>query len=487
MTDRKSEFMNKAAALGLTVYPKSVDEVNGTVCAIVRADGVKMLAVLGDGEFIGEDKGGLLLCPLTVENARALMTLFPYIRPRSHREHPFTIGLGDRLGLATPGHVRAISGYDVFPVFAQQSMRELKLTGRGFPDVIADAAFGVFQEGYKGGYGADGDHLKTKEEIAYALESGCSMITLDCSEQIDTAVAALSDEEAAAAYRQLLPGLRDCYERAYLDKALPLVGRLSPAELWRIVLTFHKAIDHAVDCYRYIREDHSSDADFELSIDETLTVTTPAEHFVIASELAVSGVHPDSVAPHFTGTFEKGVEYSGDLRAFARDFEVHQRIADLFGYKLSLHSGSDKFSVFATVGRITAGKVHVKTAGTNWLEALAVIAEADPALYRRAHKYALAHRSEAEKYYHVSTDVKEIPDIDLQSDAYLPEYLHLPASRQTMHIAYGMLLTEDWFREQFFRVMDMREDEYYGRLEAHIGKHLRLLTDNGWELTTRRL
>ena len=476
MTDRKSVFMNKATALGLTVYPKSVDEANGTVCAIVRADGGKMLAVLGDGEFIGEDKGGLRLCPLTVENARVLMTLFPYTRPRSHREHPFTIGLGDRLGLATPGHVRAISGYDVFPVFAQQSMRELKLTKRSFAEVIAAATFGVFQEGYKSGYGADGDHLKTKDEIAYALESGCSMITLDCSEQIDTKAMALSDEEAAAAYALLPAGLREHYEQGYLGKELPMVGCLSPAELQRIALIFHRAVDHAIDCYRYIREEHGSDADFELSIDETLTVTTPAEHFVIASELAMQGVKPDSVAPHFTGTFEKGVEYSGDLHAFARDFEVHQRIAEHFGYKLSLHSGSDKFSVFSTVGRVTGGHVHVKTAGTNWLEALAVIAEADPALYRRAHKFALEHRQEAENYYHVSTDVKEIPDIDLQGDAYLPEYLRLPASRQTMHIAYGLLLAEDWFREEFFRVLDEQEEDYYGRLEAHIGKHLRLLS-----------
>ena len=463
MADRKQEFIDKAAALGLAVYPKSPDNAAGTVCAIVRDGGKKSLAVLGDGEFTGEEKGGLRLCPLSVENARGLMALFPYTQPISHRGHPFTIGLGDRLGLATPGHVRAISGYDVFPVFAQQSMRELKLTGRGFPDVIADAAFGVFQEGYKGGYGADGDHLKTKDEIAYALESGCSMITLDCSEQIDKAVANMSNEETEAAYGRLPVKLREHYEAEYLGKELPLVGRLSPADLQRIVLTFWRAIDHAVNCYRFIREGCRSDADFELSIDETLTVTTPAEHYVIANELAMNNVRLDSVAPHFTGNFEKGVEYSGDLQAFARDFEVHQQIAEQFGYKLSLHSGSDKFSVFSTVSRVTGGRVHVKTAGTNWLEALAVIAEEDPALYRRAHKFAIEHRQEAEKYYLVSTDVREIPDIDLQSDVYLPEYLRLPTSRQTMHICYGLLLAEPWFREGFFLVLDAREEAYYTR------------------------
>ena len=475
MSDRKNDFLNLVAALGLAVYPKSVDTAGETVCAIVRDHDGKKLAVLGKDGFTGVRKGELLLCPLTVENAKALMAVFPYTKPRSHRGHPFTFGLGDRLGLATPGHVRAISGYDVFPVFAQQSIRERKLTKRSFADVIAAATFGVFQESYKGGYGADGDHLKTKEEIANALESGCSMITLDCSEHIDTKAAVLSDEEAAVAYGHLPAGVRERYEQRYLGKELPLVGRLSPAELRRIVLTFWRAVDHAVDCYGYIREERGSDADFELSIDETLTVTTPAEHFVIASELAAKDVQPDSVAPHFTGTFEKGIEYFGDLHAFAQDFEVHQKIAEHFGYKLSLHSGSDKFSVFSTVGRVTGGRVHVKTAGTNWLEAMAVIAEADPALYRRAHKFAIAHRSEAEKYYHVSTDVKDISDIDLQNDAYLPEYLRLPASRQTMHISYGLLLAEDWFRKGLFRVLDAREDAYYAELEAHIGKHIRVL------------
>ncbi len=478
MSDRTNDFLDLAAALGLAVYPKSVDTAGETVCAVVRDRDGKKLAVLGQDGFSGVMRNGLLLCPLTTDNARALMSLFPYTKPKSHRGYPFTFGLGDRLGLATPGHVRAISGYDVFPVFAQQSIRELTLTKRSFADVISAAAFGVFQEGYKGGYGADGDHLKTKEEIAYALKSGCSMITLDCSEQIDTGIGSLSDEEAANAYSLFPTEVRRHYEEAYLDKALPLVGRLSPATLRRIVLTFHRAVSHAVDCYRHIRERGSADVDFELSIDETLTVTTPAEHFVIASELAAKGVKPDSVAPHFTGTFEKGIEYSGDLNAFAGDFVVHQQIAEHFGYKLSLHSGSDKFSVFSTVGRVTGGRVHVKTAGTSWLEALAVLAKGDSALYRRAHKFALEHRVEAEKYYHVSTDVRDIPDIDLESDAYLSEYLRLPASRQSMHIAYGLLLAEQWFREGFFRVLDEHEKEYYVRLELHIGKHLRYLMDD---------
>ena len=478
MSDLKSAFLKDAEALGLYVYPNSPDEAEDTVAAIVKDGGKKLLAVSGakSGNFSGEEKGGVKLCPLSVENAKALMALFPYTKPQSHRAHPLTVGLGDRLGLATPGHVRAIAGFGVFPIFAQQSIRELNLTSRTFEDVIASAAFGVMQEGYKGGYGADGDHLKTKDEITYALESGCSMITLDCSEHIDIKAASLSDAEVEAAYANVPADVRAHYEETYLGKELPIIGTLTAPELRRIVLVFADAVRHAVACYRHIEATRTADVDFELSIDETLTITTPAEHFVVANELSLEKIKPDSVAPHFSGAFEKGIEYAGVLDDFARDFVVHQKIADHFGYKLSVHSGSDKFSVFSTVGRVTQGHVHVKTAGTNWLEAVAVVAEADPALYRKAHKFALEQRGEAEKYYHVSTDVSEITNIDLQSDAYLPEYLKLPASRQTLHITYGLLLAQPWFREPFFALLSEHEEDYYARLVSHIGKHLRYLT-----------
>lgn len=463
--------------IGFYVYERSVDVSGSTACAIAKRDGKKYLAVLGEADgFTGEKEGDVLLCPLSVENAKKLFELFPYTRPQSHANHKFTFGLGDRLGLASPGHVRAIAGYGAYPILAQQSIRELNLTGRTFSEVVAAAAFGVFQEGYKGGYGADGDHLKSKEEIAYALSSGCSMITLDCSEHIDANAALLSEAEVETAYAALAADVRAHYESKYLGAELPFVGLVQPIDLKRIVLVFWKAIIHAVECYHYINEISTADVDFEMSIDETRAITTPAEHYIIANELISHDVHPISLAPHFSGEFEKGIEYSGNLNDFARDFEIHQKIAVHFGYKLSVHSGSDKFSVFSTVGRVTGCHVHVKTAGTNWLEAMRVVAKKNPTLYRKAHKFALEHRAEAEKYYHVSTDPKEIPNIDLQNDAYLPEYLDIPASRQSIHIAYGLLLGEKWFRDEFFPFMAEHEEEYYAGLVSHIGRHLKYLT-----------
>ena len=100
----------------LFVYDRSADMADGTAAAIVKRGTEKLLAVMGEhaGAFSGEEQNGVKLCPLSADNAVQLQALFPYTKPKSHKDHAFTIGLGDRLGLATPGHVRAIAGYDVY-------------------------------------------------------------------------------------------------------------------------------------------------------------------------------------------------------------------------------------------------------------------------------------------------------------------------------------------------------------------------------------
>src|SRR5690606_12602301 len=114
---------------------------------------------------------------------------FDYTKPRAFGTKIATIGLGDRLGLASPGHIKTIAGRNIRPILAQQSIRELNLTNRTYEDVLDAAAFAVFQEGYKDGWGADGDHLKTTADIEYALGLGFSMLTLDASEHIDNEAA----------------------------------------------------------------------------------------------------------------------------------------------------------------------------------------------------------------------------------------------------------------------------------------------------------
>lgn len=468
-----NQFIQELSNQGLAIYEKSINSTGDSHLAVVRNDEGKHLAITGAeaAAFEGTTiSGQIKRCPFSVANSRELMRLFPWTKPVSRGEKRFTFGLGDRLGLATPGHIRAIAGANVFPIFAQQSIRELTLTGRTFPEVIAAACFAVFQEGYKDGYGADGDHLKTIDEIDYALESGCTMVTLDCSAHMNTEANQLPVAELDETYAALPAEVREHYETTYANTEHPVIGTIDMESLKRIVLTFYKVIEQTKICYAHMIK-LNDQVDFEMSIDETPGVTSPAEHFVVAAELAAEGMNVSSLAPHFFGAFEKGIDYVGDLDRLARELREHQAIADHFGYRLSLHSGSDKFAVFPIFGEITGLHAHTKTAGTNWLEAVRVLSKHNPDLFRRMLAYSIENRPEAEKYYHISSRVEDIVPLDSRSDADLPLYLEEDPARQTIHITYGLLLNEPWFRDAFFPFMDEHEEDFAEALDKHISKH----------------
>jgi hypothetical protein len=222
-------------------------------------------------------------------------------------------------------------------------------------------------------------------------------------------------------------------------------------------------------------------ADFEISIDETSTPTTPLQHYFVARELIDAGVKFATIAPRFCGEFQKGIDYVGNLSQFEEEIKIHTVIARHFKYKLSIHSGSDKFTVFPSIGKETKGIFHVKTAGTNWLEAMRVVAMTEPCLYREIHKYALSAFDEARKYYHVTTDISKIPDVDKLSDKELPELFNQNNSRQLIHITYGLILNkknEDGtfaFKDKLYKLWREKEEVYAQALMKHIGRHLDLL------------
>lgn len=472
------------------IYPDSIHSVDGTMFFIVREQEGKRLVVIGEGKIFDKFSGNVIthkgynikICLLSHQNCSALREVFPFTAPVSVLDNPVTIGLGDRLGLASAGHIRLIKKHDVKPVLAQQSMRELNLTGRTYTGVLDDVSWAVFQEGYTGGFGADGDHLKKPGEIQMALDCGYTMITLDCSEHINNDIPSLSKERIKEKYDSVCDCLRRDYEDRYLNKTFKLPEgyeiTFTLDSLMEIVLIYQDAINFAVDIYnKYIKNYHRK-VDFEVSIDETLTPTSPQAHFFVATELEKANVKAASVAPRFCGEFQKGIDYIGNLKDFEREFKVHAAIARKFGYKISVHSGSDKFSVFPVIGRETAGRYHLKTAGTNWLEAVRVIACKCPDLYREMHKYALGVLEEAKKYYHISADTSKIPDIDTLSDDELPTLMDENDSRQVIHITYGLLLQAkdsngDYiFKDRIYKVLYDYENAYYETLESHIGKHL---------------
>ena len=430
------------------------------------------------GEEVVSDGKTWTLAPLSHENADRLRALFPWTAPARVLDRDKTMGVGDRLGIAADGHIRVFKAYpEITPVFAQQSIRELTLTNRTFSDVIDAATFAVFRNGFTTGWGADGDHVKTAKEVAYALESGCTMITLDCSEQIDNTVDGLSKAQVDARYVKNA-GLEALYLNKSFDVGEGVTISFDEELFRRTVLIYCKAIDHAVDIFfNTVCRDGVQLADFEVSIDETMTPTLPAQHFFVANELARRKVRISTVAPRFCGEFQKGIDYIGDLEQFAAEMKIHAAISRHFGYKISIHSGSDKFSIFPSAGKETRGRFHLKTAGTNWLEAMKLVAMKDPALYREVHKYALSAFKAATAYYHVTTDLNRIPCIDNLTDDQLPGLFGNNDSRQLIHITYGLILSEKnadgsfRFRDRLYRLWRENREEYAQLLFNHIGHH----------------
>jgi hypothetical protein len=473
--------------MGFNVYEKSINSLGSTTVFMAKGgadlSGEDFLIAAGtSGErsgaqlgFYGEDiGGGKFRAALTHENANVLRKLFPFTSPARGLRRPKSFGLGDRLGIATGGHIELFEKNDVFPVFAQQSIRELNLTNRTYEDVLNAATFAVFREGYKKGFGADGDHLKTAKDIEYALSLGFTMITLDCCEHIKNGVTQDNAPPADKHYAE-----KYLNKTFYIEEGAALV--FSERELAQCAAVYSGAISFAADIYSRFLAGGRYDADLEISIDETTLPTTPLQHFFVARELLDAGVSFATIAPRFCGEFQKGIDYIGDASQFEKEIKVHAAIARRFGYKLSVHSGSDKFSVFPIIGLQTRGCFHVKTAGTNWLEAVRVAAAADPSLYRDIHAFALTAFKDAKKFYHVTTDLSRIPDISAIKDNELTGLFENNEVRQLIHITYGHILTQKnpdgsfSFRDRLYKLLREREEEYRAALVKHIGKHLELL------------
>lgn len=415
---------------------------------------------------------------LTHANAAALRKFFPWTAPVPVLKKRCSIGCGDRLGIATAAHADLFACQDAAPVFAQQSVRELTLTNRTFQSVIDDTSFQVFQAGFNKGFGADGDHLKTFDRIGEALDAGVTMLTLDLSDRLHPEFAEKGEAEVAEAYARLDPGLRARLEESYTT--VPAIGiEFSRLERMRCALIYTDAMDFSAEVHALLKK-RSSTTDLEISIDETTAPTLPEHHWFVAGELAYRHVPFASLAPRFIGEFQKGIDYIGDLTEFERQFAVHAKIADHFGfYKLSIHSGSDKFAVFPIIGRLTRGRFHLKTAGTSWLEAVAAIAENDPKLFRQMYNTAFATLADARKLYHVTADFAALPAEKELTDAELPKLLAADcvAGRQLMHITYGAMLGKDRpaLRKAIYTSLAEHEDEYYDRLDNHFTRHLSLL------------
>lgn len=403
----------------LNIFPRSLVCHNGAEYGLIQTELGQKLVVLADiqnlNSFEGESSelaGKSILIGLpNAQNANALRTNIDWLQPCLVGLRT-SAGMGDRIGLATPGHVRAIrtTNGKIAPIFAQQSIREMKRTGRTPRQVIDDVIWGVFSEGWQDGFGADADHLKTTEDIDACLSEGFTFFTIDPGAFVENKAETSSINQLQAMVDSL-PVEVHPHTSELQGKTFELEGLnvfFDERTLLRAAVKYGKAIVHVAAMYHYLN--HAAGQrpfELEVSVDETDQPTSHAEHVYIASGLKRLGVKWVSLAPRFVGRFEKGVDYIGDLNAFKADIAGHAAIARQLGpYKLSLHSGSDKFSIYPAAVRQTYGMIHLKTAGTSYLEALRTIAIVEPNFFRQIYIFSREHFDSDKVSYHISADLK---------------------------------------------------------------------------------
>ena len=485
----------------LEIYSKSIFECDGILFFIAKDISDKFLFLLYENKdesaascFEGiiskladSNDSVIKKCNLNTHNRKALQKHFEFTRP-------IIVGLcnsfgfGDRIGLANSAHIRSLWESGFKPVLAQQSIRELNRTNRTPSDVMDAAVWAVFQEGYTNGFGADADHLKTTDDIDLMVENGFKMFTFDPGEYVHNEADSLNNTQLDEAIVKInWEGLYTDYpslEGNYLNKIFlvskDLQIKVNSNDLKRATVKYGDCIVHIKKMYDHLKIKYPNyECEVEVSVDETDSVTSPFEHFFIAKELYRLFVEIISLAPRFIGNFEKGIDYKGDLNLFKQEYIKHLEIAQNFGnYKISLHSGSDKFSVYKVIGSLKDCYTHIKTAGTSYLEALKVAAVVEPQLFREILDYCSA-RFESEKIsYHVSADVTKLKSASKYSDKELLELFDNVDCRQVLHVTFGRVLTdknkngEFIFKNRLIECLKNNEGTHYEIIIKHFKKHL---------------
>jgi hypothetical protein len=294
----------------------------------------------------------------------------------------YSFGLGDRFGRQGKALLSAVEktrqqGVDITPVW-NKSHREHIIIGTEPVDVRKEADNAVAALKWQGPYFVDADHINLSTVDAFIKSS--DFFTLDVAEFIDKRTDRAEVDSFVQRHNRFIGSLAI----EGIDEPLQITQDQAAAAVSKYLL----AVEHASKVYRHI-EAAKGAANFvvEVSMDETVQPQTPVELLFILAAIADEGIPAQTIAPRFTGRFNKGVDYVGDVNKFEKEFRqdvaVIKFAVEEFGLpenlKLSIHSGSDKFSLYAPINRVLkefdAG-LHIKTAGTTWLEELAGMAEA---------------------------------------------------------------------------------------------------------------
>ncbi len=293
----------------------------------------------------------------------------------------YSIGIGDRFGHQGLAQLKAVqkaqaAGATITPVW-NKSYREHTIIGSQPMDTRRAADAAVKNGDWQEAYFVDADHIQLKTVDLFLDAS--NFFTIDVADFIgqkaeNAALTAFVKAHQKYAGELLIPGLSEPFH-------------VTPAQITSIASQYLYAIQAAGEVYRHIQQKKGA-APFvvEVSLDETREPQSPVEMFFILAAIAREKIPLQTIAPKFSGRFNKGVDYVGDVSQFTREFEadlaVIQSAVKTFRLpaelKLSVHSGSDKFALYQPISkalhRFQAG-LHLKTAGTTWLEEVIGLAE----------------------------------------------------------------------------------------------------------------
>jgi len=375
----------------------------------------------------------------------------------------FSFGIGDRFAHEAVAQLTAFQrladdGVEVAPVW-NKSHREHSFIGSQPEDVRAAAAAAVAELGWDKPWFVDADHIRLETVDAYLA---CSdFFTIDVADFIGQP----ADANDVAAFVSRHPELGKPLAIPGITKVIRLSEELTAT----IAGKYLSACRAAGELCRKITAAKGDDVVIEVSMDETNDPQTPPELLVILALLADAKVPLQTIAPKFTGRFNKGVDYVGNLQQFEQEFSddvaVCVHAAKAYGLpdtlKLSVHSGSDKFALYPIIRRVlhaNGAGVHLKTAGTTWLEELIGLAEAGGdglQLVRDVYRYALDHRASLCEPYAtvIDIDAAALPSAAafsaLSGSDTAATIRHIqddprfnPHVRQLLHIAFKVAATE---------------------------------------------
>jgi hypothetical protein len=403
----------------------------------------------------------------------------------------YSLGCGDRFGRQGQAQLIAyieanMHGVDVIPVW-NKSNREHK-TVHTEPSLLrAEADAAVAALGWRGKYFVDADHISLANVDGFIAAS--DFFTLDVAENIGEAAAKESVDAFVASMAGYkgeirLPGLTERFS-------------VSEKDIRKIAEHYLHAVQEAGRIYRHIAERKTGGFAVEVSMDETNAPQTPVEMLFILAMIAQEGIPVDTIAPKFSGRFNKGVDYVGDVTQFEKEFEqdvaVLQFAAEQFGLKkslrLSVHSGSDKFAIYPAMNRIIkkyGAGLHVKTAGTTWLEEVIGLAEAGGdglVVAKKVYAGALSRYAELAAPYATVIDIDpaKLPSIKTvnswSSEQFVNALRHEESCseynvsfRQLIHVAYKVAYE---LGNEFFRALEKHSD-IVGRNVTHnlLNRHL---------------